>query len=699
MNGKVKTDHPMIEHILSVLYLSQCDSIENETNQDDARIKTALEMKALMDEMPGGFFIYRADGDEEILYANKAMLRLFACDSLEEFRCLTGNSFRGLVHPDDLEAVEASIREQIAQNQYDLDYVEYRIIQKGGQVRWVEDYGHFIHSGLAGDLFYVFAGDATEKREQQTEEQRRRIEIIEGLSSTYESILYVNLETDRLIPYRLSNRACPYFEVQEPIRSYETFCSMYVKTWVYPEDQTLVSEALNPVRIHEKLSLSNTYYINYRVNEQDTVQYFQLRIASVSHVDPSARIVLGFRRVDEEIRHEMEQKKLFEEALSHARLANIAKNTFLSNMSHDIRTPLNAITGFVTLARNHIQEPEKLAEYIDRIQTSSELLLSLINDILDLSRMESGTIQTIEVPCCLSDLMAEVHASLSPRAENKHITLSVDSSLLQHPYVYGDPDKLRRLLICFGTNAVKYTDENGQVTIKVTEVKAHSNNYASYEFSVEDNGIGIEPKYLERIFEPFERVKNTTFSGVHGTGLGLTIAKQLAETMDGTISAQSTPGKGSRFTATFNLRIQHERTFEPAQAQDILVERMHGRRILLVDDNDLNLELETELLEDSGFVVETASHGQDALEHLTQKGSDYYGLVLMDIQMPIMNGYEAAQLIRSLEEPKLRSIPIVALSANTFDEDRRMARRSGMNAHIPKPLNIEQLLELMMEII
>lgn len=692
MKGQNKTGCNPIEHILSALYNSKSASPE------DPEFQTALEMKAFMDEMPGGFFIYRADGNEEIVYANKAMVRLFACDSLEEFRELTNNSFRGLVHPEDLDEVERSIREQIALNQFDLDYVEYRIIQKDGEIRWVEDYGHFIHSP-SGDFFYVFAGDATEKRRLQTEKQSQRMEIIEGLSNNYDSILYVDLDTDTILPYRFSCRAIQYFGTDHPIHSFHSFCTAYSGTWVHPEDRPLVMQELEPSRIREKLFLSSAYYVNYRAIENGDIQYFQMRIASVGKTNPSARVVIGFRRVDDEIRHELEQKRMMKEALEHAHLANISKNTFLANMSHDIRTPLNAINGFVSLARNHISEPEKLSEYIDRIQSSSEQLISLVNDILEISRMESGIIQTVDTPCCLSDLAAEVQAALARRAESKHISLSTDISSLQHPWVYGDPDKLKRLLICFGSNAVKYTENGGWVRIQVVEKKAPSNNYASYEFSVEDNGIGIEAEHMERIFEPFERVRNTTFSGVHGTGLGLTIAKQLTEIMDGTLSAESTPGKGSRFTVAFDLRILQQGVFDPEQAQDVLLARMQGRKILLVDDNELNLELETELLEDIGFQVETALDGQAALQILLEKDPDYYGLILMDIQMPIMNGYEAAQLIRAMEDPVLSTIPIIALSANAFEEDRRMSRKSGMNAHIPKPLNTEQLLELMAEII
>lgn len=701
MSGNINTDQNLIEHILSILCTSDYNltSVESSARPNASQVQTSLELRAFMDQMPGGFFIYHADGKEELLYVNQAILRLYNCNSLEEFKELTGNSFRGMVHPEDLEAVEASIWEQIHESRYDLDYVEYRIIQKGGQIRWVEDYGHFIHSDSDGDFFYVFAGDATEKRKQQTDELLRRLEVIEGLSSTYESILYVDLDNDSITPYRMSSRTSQLFETSSLPYTFSRFRSGYVDTWVSAEDRELVAQAMEPARIQQNLASSEEYYVNFRVAQDETLSYYQLRIAGVGMQTPYKRIVLGFRLVDAEIRQEMEQKKLFEEALKEARLANIAKNTFLANMSHDIRTPLNAILGFVTLAQNHMLEKEKLEEYIGKIQISSELLLSLFNDILEISRMESGSFQTEESSCCLSDLVLDVCKSLSLRAEKNQTSVTTDFSGLEHPYVYTDSDKLKQILSCLGANAVKYTHRNGSVRISVTEQKACSNNYASYQFCVEDNGIGIDPENLDRIFEPFERLKNTTFSGIHGTGLGLTIVKRLVEILDGSISVESTPGKGSRFMVTFSLRIQEQKAFQPETAQEILIKRMGNRRILLVDDNELNLELATELLEDLGFHVDTAPDGQKALEKLTESDPGCYGLILMDIQMPIMNGYETTQLIRSQEDPVLCSIPIIALSANAFDEDRRMSRRSGMNAHMPKPLDTDQLLSLMMDII
>ena len=740
MNGQIKMDHGLIEYILSALDVPVPPSSEADTSEqsqqpssdfEDSNLRIAYAAKEFLDEMPGGFFIYQAYGNEEILYANKAVLRIFHCDTYAEFLSLTGHSFRGLVHPDDLEEVEKSIWEQIAQSQYDLDYVEYRIIQKDGQIRWIEDFGHFLHSDYAGDIFYVFAADTTEKKQRQYEEktlllnekkeremhlqnrleeydremkvihqeQLRRLEVIEGLSIDYESILYANLDANQILPYRLSSRSERQFGKKFDICPYDWYISDYVKTWVCPEDQARVTQATDPDYIREKLSKVNTYHINYCVKKEGELQYLQLRIAAVDSEDRISSVVLGYRRVDGEIRHEMERKQLLEDALNHAKLSNIAKNTFLSNMSHDMRTPLNAITGYTVLAKNHLQDSEKLEDYLHKIEVSSDQLLSLINDVLEISCIESGTLQNVVSACSLSDIMQDVYQLIYQRAEAKKLTLSIDISNLHHPYVYIDSSKLKKILECLSSNAVKFTESGGKIRLTASEKRDPSKNYAVYTFVVEDTGIGIDKEYLEHIFKPFERLKNTTQSGIHGTGLGLTIAKSLAELLGSSIQVESEPGKGSRFIVSLTLRLQEIEELSPDDAEKKILELLGKRKILLVDDNEINLEIEQELLEDIGFLVDTAADGSEALDKVQQSVPGSYALVLMDIQMPIMNGYEAAWAIRQLPDPVQSGTPIIALSSNAFEEDRRRSRESGMNAHMAKPVHIPDLLKLMAEVL
>lgn len=693
MSNQINQKHDIIESLLSALHASEG------TTPAPSFAQTGLAIKKFMDQMPGGFFIYRADEEEQIIYANKAMLRIFNCDTMEEFRGLTGNSFRGVVHPEDLEEVEKSIWKQIAESHHDLDYVEYRIIQKGGQIRWIEDYGHFVRSEYAGDIFYVFIGDATEKKERQEAEHAQRLEVIEGLSIDYESILYANLDTDMILPYRLSSRTGHMFRKIYQSSRYGRFFSEYIAAWVHREDQSIIAHAMEPAQVRQRLSDSRTFYINFRTTENNEIQYLQLRIARVGNEKRISRIVLGARRVDDEIKYEMEQKKIFEDAWNQARLANITKSTFLSNMSHDMRTPLNAITGYTVLARNHIHDPEKILDYLEKIDASGEHLLRLVNHILEISRLESGTVEVVESEYRIRTVLEELEKNILPRAKSKGITFRTDLSALTHDAVYCDGEKIVQILIYLCGNAVKYTENNGHVLLTVSEKEETAAEYAVYRFSVKDDGIGIDEKHFNSIFEPFERVSNTTSCGVYGTGLGLTLAKNLVEMMSGRIEVNSTPGLGSEFTVTLRLRLCQDQQITYEKAQNMIKTLLKQKQILLVDDNELNLEIETELLQEIGLSVDCARNGQEAVDKVVHAPSGAYALILMDIQMPVMDGYDATRTIRRLPDPVRSHIPIIALSANTFDEDRRKSMESGMNAHIAKPLDMSAFLRLIVSII
>lgn len=729
--------HNLIEHMLMLLNSAtenniNLDQIAENITQSKFSLKnrntekTIYEIMNFMDEMPGGFLIYRADGDEQIIYANKALLRIFQCDTMMEFQKLTGNSFSGIVHPDDLRSVEISVAEQIANSQYDLDYVEYRIIRKDGQIRWVEDYGHFIRSKTVGNIFYVFMFDITDKRALLMDEKAKmdekeaklrnlikeydhdrkiinqellhRLEVIEGLSVNYASILYIDLDTDKVLPYRLSIRTEQQFSSEFKEHKYSLYASDYIDKWVLPEDRELVAKVTSPQYIRDTLSNSKAFYINYRIIGKDKPQYFQLRIVNVSNNSPVSQIVMGYRNVDEEILHEKEQQQALEKALHNATLANNAKNTFLSNMSHDMRTPLNAIFGYTTLAKQHLQDTEAASVYIDKIEASSHQLLELIEKVLQISWMESKDIQLSETECNLCDIFQDLQKSLSPHAANKNIALNVCSSGLTHCDVYGDKEKLKQLLQYLCNNAIKYTENGGKVTIDAKELKQLPNDCAVYQFIIQDTGIGISKDFLQNIFKPFEREQNTTLSGVYGTGLGLTIAKHIIDMMGGTITAQSTVGVGSTFTVTVQLRVQTS-PLQSSVNTDQLLAKLLNKRILLVDDNEINLEIETEILQDLGLLIETAENGKIAVDMVKDSEPGYYTLVLMDIQMPVMDGWQATQEIRRLDDPVLCRIPVIALSANAFDQDKRLSTESGMDAHLTKPMDIPLLLETIARIL
>lgn len=681
-------------------------------------------LKKITDEMLGGFFVYRAGGAEEIIYANMAMLRIFECDTMDEFTELTGNSFQGIVHPDDLEEVEQSIWHQINNSHYDLDYVEYRIVTKNGNVRWVEDYGHFIHSGIVGDVFYVFMSDATDRLQQQEEEKKellseqrekeqilqqrieeydkelevvnqeqlRHMNVIEGLSMDYESIFYANLDENSIQTYRHSDRPEYQFGGGRWLCEFEGFDAEYIQTWVHPEDRWIVEEATNPYYIRSRLAESRMFYINYRIIKDGKAEYLQLRVVNVGPEEQVSEIVIGYRSVDDEIMREMKQKNLVEDALGQAEEANAAKDAFLANMSHDMRTPMNAIVGFTSLAKRYIDDRDKVWEYLNKIEESGEHLLNLINDVLEISKMDTTEVNLEEEECNILTCVEEVHEAILPKANTKNITFLLDLSGLKHCEVYSDPEKLNQVLWRLGSNAVQYTEDGGKIQVSVRELKETGDDYVSYQFVVEDNGIGMSESFQERMFEPFERQKNTTMSRIHGTGLGLTIAKRIVDLMNGSIEVDSVEGEGSRFTVTLDFRIRQENKSQPDTDKREALDMQQGYKILLVEDNEINMELEVELLRDEGFVVDTAEDGSIAVEMVKNSRPGEYGVILMDIQMPVMDGYRASRAIRSLNDPALAKIPIIAVSANAFEEDRRKAFECGMNAHVAKPVDITQLL-------
>ncbi len=735
-------EHNLIEHMLMILSAAQdndinIDLLSESTSSEEIKlplgqsnIDSILEMIRFMDEMPGGFLIYHADGNEEIIYANKALLRIFQCNTLAEFRYITGNSFKGLVYREDLDTVEHSITEQVANSQHDLDYVEYRIVRKDGAIRWVEDHGHFIHSQTVGDIFYVFISDATEKRnhhmsekaalisekkenEQKlqnlieeydkerkiiNQEQLRRLEVIEGLSVNYASILYVDLDTDKVLPYRLSVRNENQFGSEFKAHTFSRYAKDYVNTWVHPEDRALVARVTTPEYIREKLTNSKTYYVNYRIQSNDATQYLQLRIVNVSNSQHISQVVMGYRNVDEEVLLAREQQKALEDALNNAKLANNAKNTFLSNMSHDMRTPLNAIFGYTMLAKQHIETPDVALSYLNKIDTSAKQLLELIEKVLEISLMESKDIYIKETECNLCDIIQDVQKNIQVLADNKKITLSVNATSLEHCDIYGDQDKLKQFLMYLANNAIKYTKNGGSINITAEEIERLPNDCSVYRFTVKDTGIGIHKEFLEHIFEPFEREQNTTFSGIHGTGLGLTIAKNIVEMMGGTIIADSTVGVGSIFTVTLRLRTQPN-PLQTVIDTDLILDQIMHHKILVVDDNEINLEIETEILQGLGFTIKTATNGVNAVNIIKESEPGEYALIIMDIQMPVMDGRHATKAIRELEHPVLSRIPIIALSANAFEHDKRMSLKCGMDAHLTKPIDVPLLLETMARII
>ena len=380
------------------------------------------------------------------------------------------------------------------------------------------------------------------------------------------------------------------------------------------------------------------------------------------------------------------------ESAEQARSANEAKTRFLFNMSHDIRTPMNAIIGFSGLLEQNLDHKEKAKGYLKKIQASSNLLLTIINQVLEMARIESGTATLNLEPCNLSELFHSVNFVFESDVKKKGLHFQVDSKV-QHHYAFCDITKLQQIYLNIVSNAIKYTPADHAITVSVIEVPSHKENYARYIFVCEDTGYGMSEEFLPHIFEEFTREHTTTENKISGTGLGLSIVKSMVDLMDGTIKVESIKGKGTKFTVDIALQIASKEDFteEQVMTKEIVNNEMKYKRILLAEDNDLNAEIAIEILKSEGYLVEHASHGQQCIEMLQNASDGYYDLILMDIQMPFMNGYEACKEIRKMKDTQKANIPIIAMTANAFEEDKQMAMQAGMNDYVPKPMDMKIL--------
>lgn len=665
-------------------------------------------IEQISEGMPGGFFIYHADGDEELIYINDAMLRIFGCDTREEFRELTGYTFRGIVHPEDIDKVEASIRSQIADSREDLDYVEYRIIRKDGTVRWVEDYGHVVHTDTYGDLFYVFIEDATERMNRRMAEIERVNEALytAHLREDYfrKAILYnavsfveINLTRDEFISASVLNEEG---QVQNlftymGITPFEKY-SDFTRFWA---DFTETRELEEYRSFFDIERLIRCYENGEREQIYDswvTDMYGRKRLSHYlffleKNEHTGDVIALSVSR---DITEQIERQSLLKSALRQAEIERLARNTFFANMSHDIRTPLNAIIGYAELLKGCVGDPGKVGECIEKIHLSGEELLAVFDEFLKDNLNEPARAELTEREYHLGELLREVEKSAERPIKAKNINFLIDKSQITHLTVEVDYIRLREILNQLLDNAIKYTQARGTVSLTAMESASDIKGRGMYRFIIKDNGCGIPEDRLEEIFYPARQEKSAVYNGMPGAGLA--VVRSYAETMGGDIRVESRVGEGSVFTLSLPIKYPVTASFMEHESAAADSQEAAGKknRILLVEDNGINREIEEELLKNMGYRVETACDGVSAYEMLKSAKPGQYALVLMDIQMPGMDGYETARAIRRLEQTAVSSIPIIALSSDAMEEDRRKSLRAGMDEHMSKPFDIDSLQEL-----
>ncbi len=538
-------------------------------------------------------------------------------------------------------------------------------------------------------------------------EQNKRDEAyLRALATEYDSIAIIGIEADKaddkvLLHSRISEQMESLIDEETASELYYTRKLELMLKFVYPEDRESFKENTRRENVLASFDKGCTHVVDFRIGKADNSYiYYQLRFVPLRNEDGDlVGTIACMRDIDAEIRKEFGIRRELEDAKIAAEAANRAKSMFLFNMSHDIRTPMNAIIGFTDIAEKHIDDKARVLESLDKVKLSSEHLLSLINDVLDMSRVESGVVKIEEEPCCIDIVRDNLFSILNGSALEKNIlfTSEIDDSVTHH-WLYADRVQMMRVLTNIISNSVKYTAPGGKISLVAKELACEKEGYARYCYIVNDNGIGMSEEFIKHVFEPFSRAESATKSGVVGTGLGMAITKSLVELMGGTIAIESKLGKGTTVTMEFENRIS-EPVLISVDADKTTVQNLSGKHVLLVEDNELNREIAEELFEDAGMIVDSATDGDEAVQKMSEAPDGLYDLILMDIQMPHMNGYDATRAIRALPGEYTSSVPIIAMTANAFEEDKKNAFDAGMNGHVAKPVDVAKLLKTLSDVL
>ena len=592
------------------------------------------------------------------------------------------------IHPDDFkkmsEAYKRTIHDRTGKVLYDE---EFRVKIKSGEYRWFRSTGRMTYrKDGTQNVFYGMFMDIDERKKKDAELLWRDTladVMTKNLDSVYfmmnrhnRDSIYVSPSIEPILGLK-KDTPHPLLEIQKLECNPEN--DFTVEDLIYlPVGQSLVQDCwITPVG-------------------SNTAKMFQ---KTVYHVARESEDLLIFEFTDHT--HEQEVRKNIEDALEIAKNANAAKSNFLSNMSHDIRTPMNVIVGLTKLMEHEINNPEKLKEYLQKIQTSSNHLLGLINDVLDMSKIESGgTLLNVE-KFNLLDQIQEIDTLIRPQTTEHQQNFEIIQEKIEHEYLEGDALRIRQVFINILGNAVKYTPDGGKILFRIREVESSSELCAKYCFTVWDNGMGMKKEYLKNIFEPFTRQEDSVTNRVQGTGLGMAITKNIVDMMGGIIRVDSIEGKGSRFEVILELKIdkdaelKQEISEKKSETQEEEETSLQGIHFLCAEDNELNAEILRALLETVGASCEIYQNGVEITERAALLKPGECDAILMDVQMPRMNGYEATRRIRLGENPLGREIPIIAMTANAFADDIQQSMDAGMNAHISKPMDLKMLARTM----
>ena len=518
-------------------------------------------------------------------------------------------------------------------------------------------------------------------------------QALNALSTAYYHVSSLDLKTKKIELVKRSRKID--MDIQGNVADWDTqfevikgiIAEQFVQKYIdFFDVQTMAA------RLHNKKSMS------YEFKKKNGACFLSMVVPQNYDEDGNVTSVLiANRDVTEEKLRELKQEEELQEAKAKAENASEAKSSFLFNMSHDIRTPMNAIIGYAELASRHLNDTEKLNRYLETIQVCGKQLLSLLGNVLNLARIENNKVEMEYTVSNVHENIGNCVAMFQQQTENKNQTLSLEEHII-YPYVYMDAPHVSEICLNILSNAVKYTNAGGMISCNVTQTSCEKEGWCNMVITISDNGIGMSEEFQKHIFENFERERNTTACRIDGNGIGMGITKKLVDLMHGTIEVKSKQGEGSIFIVTIPCR--------KASEENALVKKdthlqnhgcLKGSRILLAEDNEINAEVATELLKEKGCIVEVANDGVACIDMIEKADAGYYKMILMDIQMPVMNGYDATIAIRNLNDTKKARIPIIAMTANAFAEDAKKALSVGMNDHVAKPIDMNILVPAMMK--
>ncbi|SDG75799.1 Signal transduction histidine kinase [Selenomonas sp. WCT3] len=611
-------------------------------------------------------------------------------------RALMKTYIDSYVHPDD-----AADMMKVA----DLDYLHQRLTKEPYVVQLyrtrqngIDTYFRLKIMKLAQRPILVCAFEnidkETREKNKTAHEREQYNMLINGLSREYSSVWYIDATLNLVSLVRSNTKSVTTKRVLEGVKevSYEMAIQNYIDKYVVPEDRKRLYHQTSIAELLKHIPHDGVYRIDYaRTNLDGKRCHFQACYARDVSIKGTPCFIAGFRDVQSMFMAEQLKQQELAEARQVAEAANAAKTNFLFNMSHDIRTPMNAIMGFRDLLEKHQNDAERCRHYLTKIKEASKVLLSIINNVLEMARIEKGILALENEVFNIYDFAETIYSVVEELMKANQLVFSCEVNV-QHKYFYGDTTKLREVFLNILSNACKYTAPGGSVRLLCEELPGDKAGWGIIRTTISDTGIGMSEDFLPHVFDEFSRENNTTSTKIEGTGLGMSIVKKLVNFMDGTIEVTSKKGKGTTFVVSIPHRFAKEKQGTGKQQDEPVLASLAGISILLAEDNEINAEIAMTLLQEAGMRIERAENGKQCVELLVAAPADTYDLILMDVQMPQMNGYEAARAIRALPDAKKAGIPILAMTANAFAEDRQEAFAAGMNGHIAKPIEMPVLL-------